>query len=76
MMLPVPPLDRWPLLLAAALCILGAIWLYKTTGNPDDGRGAAVLLVVFAAFLLGAFVADWARLEHNANHHHNQQQEE
>lgn len=55
----VPDLGRWPLLLAAALCVTGAMVLFKRTSDTDDGRTAAFILVLFAAFLLGGFLVDW-----------------
>lgn len=47
------------MLAAASMCVSGAVVLFKRTGDPDDGGWAAVLLVIFAAFLLGGFLVDW-----------------
>lgn len=52
-------LGRWPLLLAACLCLIGSVYLYRQTEDPNDGRSAATILVLFAAFLLGGFLVDW-----------------
>jgi 4-amino-4-deoxy-L-arabinose transferase-like glycosyltransferase len=52
-----PDLGKWPMLLGAVLCFLGAIALYQQTGDPDDGRTAAAVLVVVGCILIGAFIA-------------------
>ncbi len=54
-------LGRWPLLLAAILCIAGAVYIYRHTQDPNDGKAAANMLVIFAAFMLGGFLVDWAQ---------------
>jgi hypothetical protein len=53
-------LGRWPLLLGAFLCLLLSAYMFQQIENPGEGqRSAAIILVLFAAFLLGGFLVDW-----------------
>ena len=49
-------LSRWPFLLGAALCVTSGVVLLVETGTQDNEQGAALILLVLGAVLLGAFI--------------------
>lgn len=49
-------LGRWPLLLAAVLAFLGAVYIFRSTPDPQDGRIGGFVLVFLGAILLGGFL--------------------
>jgi drug/metabolite transporter (DMT)-like permease len=53
-------LGRWPLLLGAGIAWGVAFYVYRQTGDPDDGRSLAFALTVIGSVLVGAFVYDLA----------------
>lgn len=60
-------LKQWPLLLASVVLLGFAVLIFRSTEDPNDGRSAAFALVLFAAFLLGAFIyAEGASLHHRS----------
>jgi hypothetical protein len=62
-------LGRWPLLLGAFLCLLLSAYMFRQIEDPGEGqRSAAIVLVLFAAFLLGGFLVDWGSRKHDDKH--------
>lgn len=53
-----PDLNRWPLLLGAALCIGVGVYLLTETGTAEDGQFAAFALLLLGSMLVGAFIRD------------------
>ncbi len=51
-------LDRWPLLLGAAICIGVGVWMLRQTGTQEDEQFAAFALLLVGAVLVGAFIRD------------------